>query len=141
VLALSEEVGASMIVECPTCGIKNRVADALGAGRTYRCGSCKVIIQVTPQGCGEDKIKITRALRGPRSEMRRFLPIAPIACIIIGVWLFVLGVTGYSSGSSGKTIFSGGGSWAGYPEHARQEMAAGAVLIVCGWFLHRPKRE
>jgi hypothetical protein len=46
-----------MIVECPTCGIKNRVADAVGAGRTYRCGSCKVIIGVTPQGCGGDKIK------------------------------------------------------------------------------------
>jgi hypothetical protein len=33
-----------MIVECQICGTKNRLSDALDAGRTYRCGSCKATL-------------------------------------------------------------------------------------------------
>jgi len=30
-----------MIVECPSCGTKNRIPDDFHAARVYRCGSCK----------------------------------------------------------------------------------------------------
>ena len=34
-----------MIVECPSCGTKNRLSDPLHAGHTYRCGCCKANIE------------------------------------------------------------------------------------------------
>jgi hypothetical protein len=34
-----------MIVECPTCGTRNRLSDELRVGRIYRCGACKASIQ------------------------------------------------------------------------------------------------
>lgn len=33
-----------MIVECPSCGTKNRLSDTFHAERIYRCGSCKAAI-------------------------------------------------------------------------------------------------
>jgi hypothetical protein len=34
-----------MIVECPSCGAKNKLSDVFRAGRIYRCGSCKSAIE------------------------------------------------------------------------------------------------
>jgi hypothetical protein len=47
----------------------------------------------------------------------------------------MLGVTDYSAS---KGLY---GYHAGYTDLARHQMAAGAVLIVGGWFLYRQKPE
>ncbi len=57
-----------MIVECPTCGTKNRLSDALLAGRTYRCGSCKSVIE-TPSDPMEDETEMYPATSAPGPEV------------------------------------------------------------------------